>query len=205
MYKLPYYIEKDESIIMDFLQKNSFTILSGVLNGRPVATHVPLEIKKENDQLIFTGHMMKGTDHYNAFLQNENVLSIFSGPHCYVSASWYEYKQKGSTWNYMDVQAQGKLQFTDEEGTRRIVESVTNKYEGTESEAAFSKLSEEYIQRNVKAISGFHILVEKLDAVFKLSQNESEQTQQQIIDHLLRSEEYMQIQIAHEMQKRLYK
>ena len=37
--------------------------------------------------------MMKNTDHHKAFAQNENVLVIFTGPHCYVSASWYVKKE----------------------------------------------------------------------------------------------------------------
>lgn len=203
MYKLPYYIEQDEVVIFDFLQKNPFAIITGILNGKPVATHVPLTVEKVNGCYIFTGHVMKGTDHYNGFLQNENVLVIFSGPHCYVSASWYEHKKKGSTWNYLEVQAQGKLKYSDDAGTVNIVENITKKYEGTESESSFSQLSEEYIQRNVKAINGFHIQVEKLDAVFKLSQNESHQTQKQIIENLKKLDAHNSNEIAIEMEKRL--
>lgn len=36
-------------------------------------------------------------------------LVIFTGPHCYVSASWYVTKNVASTWNYMDVHAKGKI------------------------------------------------------------------------------------------------
>lgn len=203
MYKLPYYIEQDESVILDFLQKNPFAIITGILNEKPVATHVPLDVELVNGQYIFTGHLMKGTDHYKGFLQNENVLAIFSGPHCYVSASWHENKKKGSTWNYLDVQAHGKLRYTDDEGTISIIESITNKYEGMESQSSFSQLTKEHIQRNVKAISGFHVEIEKLDAVFKLSQNETHQTQKQIIEKLKELRDPGSAGIAAEMEKRL--
>ena len=56
---------------------------------------------------------MNETDHYKTFLKNENVLVIFNGPHCYVSASWYVKKNIASTWNYMTVHAKGKLKLTD--------------------------------------------------------------------------------------------
>lgn len=203
MYKLPYYIEQDESVIFDFLQKNPFAIITGILDEKPVATHVPLDVELVNGKYIFTGHLMKGTDHYKGFLQNENVLAIFSGPHCYVSASWHENKRKGSTWNYLDVQGHGKLRYTDDEGTISIIESITNKYEGMESESSFSQLTKEHIQRNVKAINGFHIEVEKLDAVFKLSQNETHQTQKQIIEKLKELRDPGSAGIAAEMEKRL--
>ncbi|MEO6135874.1 MAG: FMN-binding negative transcriptional regulator [Ginsengibacter sp.] len=203
MYKLPYYIETDETVIHEFLIQNPFAIVSGILNNKPVATHVPLDVEKVDGKYIFTGHVMKGTDHYKGFLQNENVLVVFSGPHCYVSASWYENKQKGSTWNYMDAQAHGKLKFTDDAGTWKIVEDITKKYEGLDSEASFSKITKEYMERNIKAISGFHIEVERLDVVFKLSQNESHQTQKQIVENLKKINHNNSREIAMQMEKRL--
>ena len=129
MYKLPYFTETDEEKVFEFMQKNTFSLITGIYKDFPVATHVPLEVKRKNGKIIFTGHIMKGTDHHKAFLENENVLVIFSGPHCYVSASWYVKKNVASTWNYMDVHAKGKIRFTDEEETKKIIEDITNKYE----------------------------------------------------------------------------
>ncbi len=99
--------KQNEEVVFDFMQRNSFAIITGININVPVATHVPLDIKREDDKIIFTGHMMKNTDHHKAFAQNENVLVIFTGPHCYVSASWYVKKQVASTWNYIDVHAHG--------------------------------------------------------------------------------------------------
>ena len=143
-----------------------------------------LILKKKQEKLVFTGHIMKNTDHHKAFLQNENVLVIFNGPHCYVSASWYEKKDVASTWNYIDVHAKGKIKFKDEQQTKKIIENITNKYEGLESEAAFNKLPKEYVDRLVKAIIGFTIEVESFENVFKLSQNHDIETRTNIIQHL---------------------
>lgn len=202
MYKLPYFTEEDEDVVFDFMNRNSFAIIAGYDGNFPVATHVPLDIKKEKGKMIFTGHMMKNTDHHKAFSQNENVLVIFNGPHCYVSASWYITKDVASTWNYIDVQAKGKIKFTDEEGTKKIIESVTDKYEGTESEAAFHNLPNEYVERLVKAIVGFTIEVSSVGNVFKLSQNHEELTRKSIVEHLkIRDDEDSHV-IAKEMEQR---
>lgn len=149
--------------------------------------------------MFLTGHIMKGTDHNKAFLQNENVLVIFTGPHCYVSASWYVTKNVASTWNYMDVHAKGKIKFTDDEGTKKIIENLTKQYEPHGSEAAFHKLPAEYVNRMSKAIIGFHIKVESLENVFKLSQNRDEVTKKQIIENLKKTNEYFAGEIAKEM------
>ncbi|HEV2831881.1 MAG TPA: FMN-binding negative transcriptional regulator [Hanamia sp.] len=203
MYKFPYFTEPDDAKVFDFMQKNSFAIITGILNNIPVATHVPLEIRKVKDRLIFTGHIMKATDHYKAFSENENVLVIFSGPQCYVSASWYVIKNVASTWNYMDVHAKGKIRFTNEENTKKIIKEITDKYENDGSEAAFDKLPKEYVARLSKAIVGFNIEVESLENVFKLSQNHDEQTRKQIIENLKKSNDFNKNEIAIEMEKRL--
>ncbi|MEO9021319.1 MAG: FMN-binding negative transcriptional regulator [Ginsengibacter sp.] len=199
MYKLPYFTETDEEKVFDFMQKNPFAFIIGTCNNLPVSTHVPLEIKKENGKIVFTGHIMKATDHYHAFSKNENVLVIFTGPHCYVSASWYVKKKVASTWNYMDVQAKGKLKFKDHASTKKIVEEITNEYEGPESEAAFNKLPKEYVERLSKAIIGFNIEVESVENVFKLSQNHSKETRKQIIENLRKTNSYFAGEIANEM------
>ena len=203
MYKFPYFTEPDEGKVFDFMQKNSFAIITGILNNVPVATHVPLEIKKIDGKLVFTGHIMKGTDHYKAFSENEKVLVIFSGPQCYVSASWYVTKNVASTWNYMDVQAKGKIKFTNDESTKKIIKDITDKYEDAESEAAFNKLPKDYVERLSKAIVGFNIEVESVENVFTLSQNHDEQTRKQIIENLKKSNDFNSNEIAIEMEKRL--
>jgi transcriptional regulator len=203
MYKLPYFTEENEELVYDFMQKNSFAIITGINEDRPVATHVPLDIKKTGERIIFTGHMMKNTDHHRAFAQNENVLVIFTGAHCYVSASWYVKKEVASTWNYIDVHAHGTIKFTDEEGTRKIIENLTGQYELPESPAAFNKLPVEYVDRLVKAIIGFTIEVSAIENVFKLSQNHEIKTRESIIENLTKRSDANSNEIAMEMKKRL--
>lgn len=202
MYKLPYFTEENEEVVFDFMNNNSFAIIAGYDGSFPVATHVPLDIKKVGEQIILTGHMMKNTDHHKAFLQNKNVLVIFNGPHCYVSASWYSKKEVASTWNYIDVHAKGKIIFTDEDGTKKIIESITDKYETRESEAAFNKLSKDYVDRLVKAIIGFTIEISSIENVFKLSQNHDAITRESIIGILKTRSDEGSHAIAKEMEKR---
>ena len=214
MYKFKYFTEEDNEKVMAFMKENSFATIVAMGDKYPAATHVPLEIKFEdrsenhkpqttNHKLFFTGHIMKNSDHHKAFLKNENVLVIFNGPHCHVSASWYTNPHVGSTWNYMTVHAKGKIFFGDEAQTKKIVEELTNKYEKPESEASFSKLPSEYVDRMVKAIIAFTIEVGSFDNVFKLSQNHDEQTRKSIIKHLNKNGSDNEKAIAEEMQQRL--
>ena len=204
MYRFPYYTEEDLAKVIAFMKKNSFAMITGFGEQYPVATHIPLEVEVQEDGRIFlSGHMMKKTDHHLAFEKNNNVLVIFNGPHAHISASWYTNPVMGSTWNYMVVHANGLLKFKDEQGTYNAVKDITNKYEGPESAAAFDKLPKEYVDHMVKAIVGFTIEVEKLDNVFKLSQNRDEESQKNIIEQLRKRGDANSEMIAEEMDRRL--
>jgi transcriptional regulator len=204
MYNLPQYKEPDPARIIDFMKAHPFAILTGFDETYPVATHIPLEVEQDaNGKITLSGHMMRKTDHQLAFEKNNKILVVFNGPHCYVSASWYQDPKGGSTWNYMTVHAKGTLHFTDEQGTYEAVKAITHKYEGTQSAAAFSQLSDEYIASMVKAIVGFKIEVESLEHVFKLSQNRDAVSYKNIIEQLKQRTDDDSRKIAGEMEERI--
>jgi transcriptional regulator len=204
MYRASYFQEKDNAGVIAFVKENPFAIVTGIGEQYPVATHLPLEIEIQEDGFItLSGHMMKKSDHYNALLQNENVLVLFNGPHTYISASWYTNPQGASTWNYMTVHAKGKIKFTDDEGTYDAIKKITNKYEGKESAAAFDKMDREYIDKMLKAIVGFTIEVKSFENVFKLSQNRDKETQLSIAKQLMLRGDEQSVAIAKEMNKRM--
>ena len=204
MYDISYFKEKEKAEIIAFMKENSFAIITGMGENFPVATQIPLEVEEKDGKLFLHGHIMKKTDHHIAFEKNNNVLVLFTGPHCYVSASWYNNAQTASTWNYMTVHAKGKIIFTDDDGTYQAVKSITNKYEGTATKAAFNNMPKEYVLPLIKAIVGFSIEIEKLENVFKLSQNKKHDEQLNIITQLrARNSNYDDLQIAGEIEKRL--
>lgn len=204
MYNISYFTEPDRELIIAFMKEYSFAMVTGIGENYPVATQLPLEIEEKDGSVFLKGHLMRKTDHHLAFEKNNNVLVLFTGPHCYVSAAWYNNPNTASTWNYMTVHARGKIIFTDEKGTYEAVKSVTNKYEGTETKAAFNNMPQEYIKPILKAIVGFSIEVETIENVFKLSQNKSEEEQLNIITQLReRNINNDDLNIANEIEKRL--
>jgi transcriptional regulator len=206
MYKLTHFTENDTQLVIDFMKENSFAMITGFGETYPVATQIPLEVEEKDGKVFLSGHLMKKTDHHKAFEANENVLVIFTGAHCYVSASWYANPQSASTWNYMTVHAKGKIKFTDEEGTYEAIKAVTNKYEGTETIAAFNNMPKEYTMQHIKAIIGFTIEIKSIENVFKLSQNKTEEEKINIIGKLReRNRNDDDLQIANEIEKRLKK
>lgn len=77
---------------MGFVQKNSFGTIVTTEQGKPIATHLPLQLFKEGDTYYLAGHMAYGNPQWRAFENYDNILVMFQGPHAYISSSWYESK-----------------------------------------------------------------------------------------------------------------
>jgi len=186
MYNLPYYKEHDSKEIFEFMRQRPFIFLTGVdVDNKPVATQVPVFIDEREGGVFLTGHIMRNTDHHNAFEQNKNVLAVFTGPHTYVSATWYT-KPVGSTWNYMSVHAKGTIRFGDTHELISILKRLSLYYENNNAASAtvFDNLPAEYTERMMKAIVPFEIEINDLQHVFKLSQDRDEKSYDNIIRQL---------------------
>jgi len=186
MYNLPHFKEQDAEKVKAFMRAHPFALLSGVdAQQRPVATQVPLLIRERDGKLFLLGHIQRKTDHCKAFEQNQQVLAIFTGPHAYISASWYTNPQTASTWNYMAVHARGQLRFLADEALFQVLEETTLHFENNPaSPALVSQMPKDYMEAMMKAIVAFEIEVTALDHVFKLSQNRDQASFERIIREL---------------------
>ncbi len=187
MYNFSYFKEKDKQRILDFLEENPFAFLTGsFLSGSQVATQIPILMEERDGELFLQGHFMRNTDHHKAFVENPNALLVFTGPSCYVSASWYSNPQIGSTWNYMSVHVAGKINFMTNDELTAFMRKLTLKFEkgNTQSQTFFDNLPESFLNNMMPAILGFEIKADKLENVFKLSQNRDEKSYENIISKL---------------------
>lgn len=204
MYNLPYFKEKDAQLVMDFIHQHPFAFIAGCdETSKPVATQIPVFIEERAGKLFLTGHMMRNTDHHKAFVKNPHVLCVFTGPHTYVSATWYHNPHQASTWNYMSVHVKGEMSFLDEEGLINVLQKTSMHFENNNaaSTTVYENLSDEYRKPLLKAIVAFEIEVKEIDNVFKLSQNHNKETYHNIIQKLNEQEGDAKA-IASEMGKR---
>ena len=204
MYNLPYFKEEDQEVVLKFMRDHPFVFLTGVNEeNKPVATQVPVFIDEKDGKLYLTGHIMRNTDHHKAFEQNRNVLAVFTGPHVYVSGTWYSNPQQASTWNYMSVHVKGSIRFGNEEDLIAILKRLTLHYENnnTASTTIFDNLPSEYTGRLMKAIVAFEVKITSIENVFKLSQNRDEKSFRNIMDKLNEQGSDARF-IADEMKKR---
>lgn len=204
MYKFPYFRENDPQVLLQLMADHPFAFLTGSFNdGRQVATQIPILVEERGDGLILQGHLMRNTDHHKAFMENPQVLVVFTGPSAYVSASWYTNPQIGSTWNYMSVHVAGEMAFMSDDALAQFMRKFTLYFEqgNLASPTYFDNLPAGFLGKMMPGIVGFEIQAKSINNVFKLSQNRDEGSYRNIISQL-ESQGGDPAKIAAEMRKR---
>jgi transcriptional regulator len=152
------------------------------------ASHVPMLIDGEPGPFgVLTGHIARENPQWRVVKYDTEALAIFLGPHTYISPSWYATKQQTGrvvpTWNYIAVEAKGRLRFFDNrENLRHIVTRLTEKYEARRAAPwHVADAPGDYIDTMLKAIVGFELTITSLEGKWKMSQNQPPQNRAGII------------------------
>jgi transcriptional regulator len=201
MYIPDIFINENQEEIKDFLQKNSFGILVNQTNGKLWATHIPLELDtNENGKQVLYGHISKENPQWESFADNNKVLAIFSGPHSYISSSWYDHESV-PTWNYIAIHIYGTIKIIEGEAVIESLKKLVDKYEkNSKNPVRVEDLSKKTMMQT-RGIVAFEIEIDEIQAKHKLSQNRDEKNYDNIISELKKTENPQATAIANEMTK----
>lgn len=193
----------DEEVIYDFIENYGFATLFSMHNGAPYATHLPLMLNKSKNALY--GHFARPNEQWKD-AEDQQVLVVFQGPHCYISPSWYETMKAVPTWNYVSIHLYGKMEIIEDE--KEIVDSLNDlvdKYESPDSPYNLDDVEPSYLEGMSKGIVAFRINITKMEAKAKLSQNHPVDRQELIIKNLEHTSKHDNLQVASLMRKNLQK
>lgn len=176
MYVPTHFKIADEEVIANFLRQFDFVAI--VTNGASglTASHVPVVVDRDGEHLRIRGHLARANEHWKGMDGRTESMAIFSGPHAYVSPSWYATDGPAvPTWNYAVVHAYGRPVFRDDAAfLRDVVETLTARYEGHRARPwTPTRLPADAYERMLGAIVGFEMRIERCEAKFKLGQNRS--------------------------------
>jgi transcriptional regulator len=193
MYIPEHFRVHDHADAIAFMRANPFAILissaaapaaPGLSDEGPFATHLPLFAQTRGDHLVVRGHVAKANPHWRYLEQNPQCLTIFHGPHAFVSTSNYVTRESVPTWNYGAVHAYGNARtFASPDELQGMLHQLIGTFEPAYAEQ-WASLSETYRQRMLSHIVGIEIAVTKIEAKFKLSQNRTKEEQANVIASL---------------------
>ena len=130
------------------------------------------------------GHVARANPLWHEARADVDALVVFQGPQAYVSPSLYPSKAATGkvvpTWNYVTVQARGKLRAVDDPAwVRDIVERLTQTHEAPRvAPWAVSDAPADYVDTMLRAIVGIEIELSALQGKWKVSQNRSQADRQ---------------------------
>ena len=168
------------------------SIISHDLN----ASHIPLFLESgEGEFGVLYGHFAKSNPHWETVV-GTSVLVIFSGPHSYISPTWYAAQPAVPTWNYSAVHAYGTLELIDNDKTVNVLEQTVNKYE-----PKMLSIPDEYKIKMLNGIVGFKITITEIQGKDKLGQHRNRNDQLGVVAALSESENPEAKELLKYMQK----
>jgi transcriptional regulator len=145
-----------------------------------VATFLPLVFVPDvGDHGALQGHLARKNDQWKRAPAGE-ALAIVHGEDAYIHPGWYPTKAEHGrvvpTWNYTTAHVYGTLVVHDDpEWVEGNVRRLTAKQEGPrEHPWSVDDAPADFREGQLRAIVGVELLISRVEAKFKLSQNQSE-------------------------------
>jgi transcriptional regulator len=145
-------------------------------DGYPAATLLP--VLWDEDRLVF--HMARANPHWRSIRPGSPALAVVSGAEAYVSPAWYPSKDEHGrvvpTWNYSAVHVTGRAEVHDDaDWLRDAVTRLTDTHEQQrDAPWAVADAPDRYLDKQLRAIVGVELTIERVEAKAKLSQNRSD-------------------------------
>jgi transcriptional regulator len=142
----------------------------------------PVPFLLEHDEAgraVLRAHVARANPLWQAARRDVDSLVVFQGPQAYVSPGWYATKAEHGkvvpTWNYVMVQARGRLQVhEDAPWLLSLVTRLTQRHEAALPRPwAVADAPADFIDGMLRAIVGIQIPLDALVGKWKVSQNRS--------------------------------
>lgn len=173
VYLPPAFTETRREVLVAHIERFDFGML--VTHGTVglIASQIPFLAEERDGKLFLQGHVARVNPQAADFDGKSEAVAVFTGPHAYISPSWYEAGPAVPTWNYATVHAYGPARRVDDpDWLRGLVRRLSERHEAREPEPwRMQDLPEPYVQSMLKGIVGVELAVERLEGKFKLSQN----------------------------------
>jgi transcriptional regulator len=157
----------------------------------PLIWEAPGSSAEAGERGRLMGHLARNNRQWKVPAVGE-ALVIVHGPDAYISPSWYATKREHGrvvpTWNYVTAHLHGRLVIHDDPAwCERNVRALVERHEAGRPEPwSVDDAPAPYIDGQLRAIVGVEVLVSRIEAKSKLSQNRSKDDVLGAIDGLER-------------------
>lgn len=168
-----------------------------------VASHYPVLLDPDRDDLTVVGHVGKPDDQV-LHLGDQELLLIFQGPNGYISPSWYGDVRAVPTWNYTAVHLAGVPQIVDTRSNLKVLDDLVTHFERRLPQPRMmwqAPNTEEFVTALEAGTVGFRLTPTRVSAKRKLSQNKPDSVVETVMAELDGDGEYANPALAAEMRR----
>ncbi|MDX1946173.1 MAG: FMN-binding negative transcriptional regulator [Pirellulaceae bacterium] len=185
MYTPPHFAEDGLPTLWDAIERYSFAILASQDNGQLVASHLPLLLDRgSGSKGTLLGHLARANPQWQSAATQE-VLVVFSGPHAYISPTWYAAERVVPTWNYVAIHAYGKLELMDDRDTSSLLARMVAHFEAPLPQPwQLAGQPADFTANLTRQIVGFRIPIDRLEGKWKLNQNQPAERRERVASAL---------------------
>lgn len=168
---------QDRDALYAFIRANSFGMLVTAGDGAPQITHIPFFLDTDsgpNGTLV--AHVARANPHWRAFDGQTAATAVFTGPHDYISPSWYaDQRTNVPTWNYTAAHVTGiPIIVEDEAAVDAALVQLVDQYEhNLDPPWTLDQVDPARRAALQKGIVAFEMPIDTIEGTFKLSQNKS--------------------------------
>lgn len=176
--------------VLGLIEANPWALLVSNAEQGPLATNLPLLLDRtRGPHGTLVGHIARANRHASALRDAAApALGIFEGPWSYVTASWYQRRQMPSTYYYTSVHCYGRIRLQHESELEAWLATLNDTMEARVPNGwKMSEVPHSEITRRLPHILGFELTVERIEAKFKLGQDEPRADALAVADRLAAS------------------
>ena len=157
-----------------FARHRGFGTLCINAESGPLLAHVPFLVT-ETDGFCALIHLARSNPIARAALPTPAVVAV-TGPESYISPDWYGAEDQVPTWNYVAVHLRGRLEPLPPETLRPMVDDLSALFEARllpKKPWTSDKMSAGSMERMLRMILPFRLVIETVDGTWKLGQNKT--------------------------------
>jgi transcriptional regulator len=197
----PKYAVTDADVVRALIAENPWaTIVSHGEDGL-VASHYPVLLDEHSEELAVLSHVGRPDERLHGFGDREMLL-IVSGPHGYISPSWYsDAATRVPTWNFSVAHCYGIPQILDPAENLRVLTDLVERFERHVEQPV--ALEQELGARLATGTVGIRLPLTRFECKLKMSQDKDRQSQRQVLEALRGGGAYANPELAEAMQRAL--
>ena len=175
------------SDVVEVMREAMFATLVSAAPAGLMASHLPFVVRPERGEhgTLFA-HMARANPHAEVLGRGEELVA-FTGPHAYISPSWYADRATAPTWDYVAVHCDGPAIVHSAADAERNIGRLLRVVEAGHKEPwRMDELGREDVERMVANVVSFEIPLTRIEGKFKLNQGERPERTRAAVEELER-------------------